>query len=234
MRERGVDAAAVPLISILPVPDPLPLRSAWTRLGALRLVVFVSPNAVWQFFAERPPAMQWPGGLAAATAGPGTTAALVALGVPCSRIVEPASDSPQMDSEALWAQLSRHDWGHAEVLFVRGQGGREWLADRLREHGANVTQLAAYRRAAPVLDRDQRRLAQSALDQPGAHAWLFSSAEAVDNLAQTLPQANWSASLAIATHPRIVRRALDSGFARVRESRPLLDDVVTCIQSFGP
>lgn len=234
MRERGVDASSVPLIRILPVADPQPLRTAWSELSTHRLVVFVSPNAAWQFFAERPASAVWPAALLAGSPGPGTTTALAALGVPSACIVEPAADAPQLDSEALWAQLSVRPWQGARVLFVRGQGGREWLADQLRHHGASVVPLAAYRRAAPQLSADELVVARTALAEPRFHAWLFSSAEALASLAQALPEAQWNRSLAVATHPRIAQRARQLGFSRVIESQPLLDDVVACIQSIEP
>ena len=229
--QQGIDAEALPLIGIEPVDDPAPLAAAWRTLAQQRLVVFVSPNAAEHFIARRPPAVAWPAGVLAGSPGRGTTRALVALGVPAAQIVEPAADALQFDSEALWAQLARHDWRGAQVLIVRGDGGRDWLADTLREHGAQVSQVAAYRRVAPAFDARGRALLQRALDDPNAHLWLFSSSEAIDHLAVSMPSATWSRAQAIASHPRIAARARRLGFERVTEVRPSLDAVVACIQS---
>ncbi|MES1163596.1 MAG: uroporphyrinogen-III synthase, partial [Rhizobacter sp.] len=154
LRVQGLDAVALPLIAIAPVPDAAPLRAAWQTLAQRRLVVFVSPNAAEHFFAARPAGVTWPAGTWAASPGPGTTRALVAAGVPAAQLIEPAADAAQFDSEALWQQLRLHSWQGADVLLVRGDGGRDWLAETLRAHHAQVTPLAAYQRGAPVLDAD--------------------------------------------------------------------------------
>ena len=45
LRERGVEADALPLIGIFAPRDAAPVRAAWASLAAHRLVMFVSPNA---------------------------------------------------------------------------------------------------------------------------------------------------------------------------------------------
>ncbi|MES1161549.1 MAG: uroporphyrinogen-III synthase, partial [Rhizobacter sp.] len=118
---------------------------------------------------------------------------------------------------------------------VRGDGGRDWLADTLRRHGAQVDHVAAYRRAAPRLDAAERALLHAALAAPAAHLWFFSSSEAIAHLeALASPGADWRSAQAIGTHPRIVERARQTGFVQVVEARPSLDAVVACIQSIRP
>jgi len=120
------------------------------------------------------------------------------------------------------------------VLVVRGDGGRDWLADTLRAQGAQVAFVAAYRRAAPRLDDAERRpRLEAALAHPREHLWFFSSSEAIDHLVQACPAAAWNDASAVATHPRIAQRARAAGFARVHETRPTLDAVVACIQSLA-
>lgn len=237
LSHRGIDAVALPLIGIAPVEDAAPLAAAWLELAQQRLVVFVSPNAAEQFFARRPASSDWPDAVLAGSPGPGTTRALVGLGVAPKRIVEPAADAPQFDSESLWAQLAARDWQGARVLIVRGDGGRDWLADTLRSHGARVTHVAAYRRIAPAFGADETALLRAAIERPASHLWFFSSSEAVDNLAAAVPAPDrdgWSRAQAIATHPRIAARARRLGFGRVIETRPSLDAVMACIQSIRP
>ena len=48
----GVPAAALPLIEIRPADAPAPVQAAWQALADTDLAVFVSPNAVEQFFAQ--------------------------------------------------------------------------------------------------------------------------------------------------------------------------------------
>jgi uroporphyrinogen-III synthase len=234
VRAAGLEAVALPLIAIAPVDDPAALIDAWHQIASQRLVVFVSPNAARQFFALRPAAIDWPGATWAGSPGPGTTQALIALGVPAARIIEPAADAPQFDSESLWARLALHDWRDAPVLVVRGASGRDWLSQTLRAHGARVAHVAAYRRGLPTLDAGERDLLRTALDAPHAHRWFFSRSEAIANLAALAPGAEWHRAHAIATHPRIAERARHLGFASVVQARPSLAAVVACIQSIGP
>jgi uroporphyrinogen-III synthase len=202
-------------------------------LSERALVVFVSPNAVEEFFAVRPLASTWPESTVAASVGPGTTHALARHGVPEKCIAEPAADSIQFDSESLWRSLSHDDWDGKSVLIVRGDGGRDWLADTLRSNGAVVSFVAAYRRMTPEFDGVERDLLTHALADPARHLWFFSSSEAISNLVAAVPQAQWSSARAIATHPRIAQRARDCGFGVVGESPPTLEGAMACIQSIA-
>ena len=240
LQAHGVQAGALPLIAIEPARDAAPIRAAWVNLAACQLVVFVSPNAVDQFFAHRPlgaSSAAWPHSVRVASPGPGTTHTLRGWGVPEAQILEPAADAPQFDSESLWLSLARHDWRAASVLIVRGEGGgRDWLGSTLTEHGAQVCHLAAYRRAAPVFSLADAALLASALAAPASHLWLFSSSQAIDHLAQLQtrlqPDASWVDGCALATHPRIEERARQLGFGHLQASRPALHAVVACIQSW--
>lgn len=232
LRAAGLQADALPLIAIEPLPDPHTLHEAWRSLSAQSLVFFVSPNAVAQFFAARPADAAWPDGVPAATAGPGSAAALRAQGVPAEDVIEPPPGAAQFDSETLWhACLASRDWAGRAVLIVRGDGGREWLADTLAAHGALPRFVQAYARTLPALDDAQRRLLSDALAQPRRHLWLFSSAQAIDHLQRLAPgHADWASARALATHPRIAERARALGVAQVVQSQPSESAVVTAIQ----
>ena len=242
---RGLDAVALPLIAIGGPPDPAALEAAWRSLPARALVVFVSPNAVTRFFAARPSGCAWPPGLRAGAPGPGTGAALRAAGVPAGAIVEPPPDSPSFDSEALWAVLApRGPWQGGAVLIVRGGAdgedaplgrGRDWLAQTLRGAGATVDLVAAYRRGPPCFDDAQQLAWERALRSPAEHVWLFSSSEAIDQLAARLPPGPaataWPRWRALATHARIAERARAAGFGRVVQAAPRLDDVAAALRA---
>jgi uroporphyrinogen-III synthase len=75
-------------------------------------------------------------------------------------------------------------------------------------------------------------LAQALADD--AVVWLFSSAEAITNLAHAAGNGRFAQARAIASHPRIAERARSVGFGRVVEAGPRFDAVVACIQSIGP
>ena len=233
LRTRGLDAEALPLIEIAAVDEPRFLRDAWGSLASRRLVFFVSANAVEHFFAVRPIEVAWPDGLEAAVPGPGTAAALRELGGATIVAVAPHDDAAQLDSEALWARLRERDWHGASVLVVRGDGGRDWLAERLTEAGASVDAVSAYRRCVPAFAGDDRRRLDAALADSNA-VWLFSSSEAIANLESVAGRGHFASAHAVATHPRIAARARAAGFGHVVEAGPGLDAVVACIQSIGP
>ena len=237
LAQHGLQAAALPLIEIAPTRDTAPVTAAWQQLADARLVMFVSANAVEHFFALRPPQARWPARTQAAAPGPGTTRALQDAGVPVAQIVEPAPDSTQFDSEALWQVLRLQDWHGATVQVVRGDGGRDWLADTLREHGAHVGFVSAYRRAPPRWDETAQTLLADALARPADHLWFFSSSEAIDHLMARLDERALrlpAGARALATHPRIAARATEAGFSPVWQSLPTLTEVVACIQSNAP
>ncbi len=235
---QGVDAVALPLVEIAPAAEPAHVRDAWRHLAEYRAVVFVSPSAVHAFFAARPPRCRWPAHTLAAGPGPGTAAALRAWGVPPESVIEPAADSASFDSESLWqAMLPRIEVDRLAGtcwLVVRGEGGRDWLAERLAERGAIVDKVAAYRRRAPRLEDEQQALLDSALDLPCRHVWLFSSSEAVSHLMQLAGPGRLVRARAIASHPRIAQTAREAGFAEVSQVTPRLDEWVAAILSLHP
>lgn len=230
LQALGCDAQALPLIDIAAVADSAPLRAAWQALPRYTLVMFVSANAVQHFFAAGASvasagAATWPHTVRAGATGPGTAAALRVAGVPASALVEPAADAPRFDSESLWAQVAHEDWAGRRALVVRGEDGRDWLADTLRERGATVDFVAAYRRLSPQPDAAGHTLLAQALADPASHLWLFSSSEAVAHLESLMPGADWSRSQALATHPRIAAAARATGFARVQLTAPTTEAV---------
>ncbi len=218
LRALGVEAQSLPLIEI-ECGDGTAAREAWAALPQAALAMFVSPNAVAAFFAvqEGP----WPPSALAACVGPGSAQALREAGVPDRLIVQPPADSESLDSEHLWPQLSPHDWAGRLALMLRGEGGRDWLGERLRERGAQTRAFNLYRRVGPRLDAAEQVLLAQTLNEPGRHVWLLSSAEALGHLRKLAPAGfNFSAQRAIATHERIGAAAHTLGFGHVVLARP--------------
>jgi len=234
LRARGVLAESLPLIEIAPLDDLSALRAAWQQVPGHAAVMFVSANAVQHFMAQRPAdqvlqAQAW-------STGPGTESALQATGWPSALIRSPAHDAPAFDSEALWSlvQQDAHTWSGRSVLIVRGadaQGqmaGRDWLALQLEGAGLQVKQCVAYVRRAPVPAEPQIHLAREAL-RDGSW-WLFSSAEAAQNLANWLPGQIGPQARALATHPRIAERLRQQGWGRVEVVPATLEGQVASIE----
>lgn len=233
LQAAGFDAAALPLLHTVASDEPA-TPAAQATIAAADGLVFVSPAAVAHGFAAAGAALApWPAGRWAAAPGPGTAERLVEAGVPRAAIVEPAADAGQFDSEALWERLRGRVGAGSRVVIVRGDGGRDWLADTMRAAGADVAFVAAYRRAAPVPTADERAVLAAALSAPARHLWLFSSSEAIDHLAALAPGADWAPAQAIATHPRIEARARRLGCGRVWASRPAFDAVAAQARSIA-
>ncbi len=224
LRELGVPAQPLPLIAIDPPEDAQAVQAAWARLTEYQLLVFVSPSAVEQFFAQGPAPAAWPEGVRVATPGPGTDAALARAGVPEALRRRPADDAEQLDSESLWEVLRHEPWDGGRVLIVRGEGGRPWLAQQMEAAGATVEFLGAYRRRVPLLDDADRQRLREVLADPAGQAWLFSSSQAIDHLVELVRQqglqADWSRHCAVVTHPRIGERARALGLGCIEASHP--------------
>jgi uroporphyrinogen-III synthase len=140
----GGEPLIFPLLEISAADDPAPLAQAVSRLASYRLAIFISPNAVDYAM----PAIQkngaWPAGLVPAAVGPGTVKALLAYGI--TGCIAPTE---RFDSEALLALPQLVTVNGQKVVIFRGDGGRELLADTLRERGAEVDCITCYRRAGP-------------------------------------------------------------------------------------
>ncbi|MEW9584178.1 fused uroporphyrinogen-III synthase HemD/membrane protein HemX [Paraburkholderia sp. DGU8] len=232
LQTAGIAPLEFPLIDIAPVADDAPLRAALAALERYALVVFVSPNAVDHAFARHDGI--WPHALPIGVVGPGSVQALARHGVaaPAHRVISPTSgtdrEAASFDSESLFAaidaSLGAASLEGKRVLIVRGDGGREWLAERLREVGAEVEVLAAYRRIVPEPSiGGWARVHALLAGLP--HAWLLTSSEGVRNLHE-LAQEHLTAdeivqlkhAQLVAPHPRIAQTARALGFDRITVS----------------
>ena len=146
-RIRAIGGVPVwfPTIHIEALEDNAELDAALAKLDQFDLAIFISSNAVACTWARLPAG--WPQALSAAATGPGTAGALTERGV-ASVIAPPA----QFDSEGLIAELDRLGLAPRNVLILKGEGGREWLADTLRARGARVECVASYRRVRAETD----------------------------------------------------------------------------------
>jgi uroporphyrinogen-III synthase len=146
IRGEGGDALVFPLLRILPADDPRPLADAVAHLDDYALAVFISPNAVDYSLPAILTRGPWPAGLVPAAVGQGTVRALAVHGI--GGCIVP---SGRFDSEALLArpELATEHIGGRRIAIFRGDGGRELLADTLRERGATVDCVTCYRRVGP-------------------------------------------------------------------------------------
>jgi uroporphyrin-3 C-methyltransferase len=103
------------------------------------------------------------------------------------------------------------------ILVVRGEGGRELLADTLRARGAQVEYFECYRRVAPRADPAPLL---SAWDRGEVHAVTASSSEAIDNLIELAGTARLATPPLFVNHVRVAQRAREAGAGEVVVAGP--------------
>jgi uroporphyrinogen-III synthase len=252
LNDAGFDAVALPLIGVLPPPDPAAVAAAWARIGEFDAVMFVSGNAVDHFFKSKPPeapVFGMPGAtsIRAFVTGPGSLSALKRVQVDARCIDMPDRSAEQFDSEALWAVVAAKVHPGFRVLIVRGSAasdrsghpvasdktadgvGRDWFAEQVRAAGGSVEFVVAYQRRTPVLSSSERSMVRHAAVD--GTVWLFSSSEAIGNLVATCAGQSWAQAKAVVTHSRIAQAARKAGFSVVCESRPSLAALMASIES---
>lgn len=230
----GIPARVYPLLDIQPLPDSAPLQARLARLDDYALVAFVSPNAIDAAFAFID---TWPREVIAAVVGEGSRLALAAHGLTDANARIACPTNPQRtDSETLLEVLDLDELRGRKALIVRAETGRELLADRLRDAGIAVEQIAAYRRGPPPLD-DARRVALQSLLQSDDD-WVVTSSEALRNLRDealaVAGPAGWNAMCAkglIVPHQRIAETASELGFSRVTQCSSGDEALIAAIQS---
>jgi uroporphyrinogen-III synthase len=233
--DSGGEAVAFPTVEILSIWKNIDRLACLKAANIINYdwLVFISPTAVAEGLAAlaaggTTPA-HWPAAVAVAAVGRGTAAALERAGM--KDVVAPATGA---DSEALAALPAMQAAAVAgrRVLIVRGEGGREWLADTLRERGATVEVAECYRRALPAVDAAPLA---SLLAAGGVAGITVHSRGALDNLLALLPagaQAAVRATPLFASHPRIAEHARVSGLQQVTVAGPGDDEMIKGITAF--
>jgi uroporphyrinogen-III synthase len=214
----GRTAVLLPLLEIAPLDDQAPLAQVLAGLADYALVAFVSPNAIDAAFAH---IRAWPPGVTLAVLGEGSRAALARHGITAANatIVGPL-DPTRSDSENLLQSLDLAALAGRRVLIVRGESGRELMADGFAAAGAAVTRVAAYRRRVPPLTDELAHTLRTLLARP--NDWIITSSEALRGLFALLAQLDSGAAVEkmqqqhlIVPHARIAETAHALGLARV-------------------
>lgn len=218
--DAGFDVAHQPLLVLQPEPEPGPAqRDMLLNLDRYRHIIFVSSNAVkygmaWieDFWPQLPVGLGWYG------PGPGTCRALRSFGV------DAVAPPLRHDSEGLLALPQLQQLAGDAVLLVRGVGGRTLIREVLSERGAEVDELACYRRSRPRLTADE--LYQTLTPQPLV---LLSSADGLAALAALLSPAESSTlqklPLVVPTQ-RVAEQAQALGCQRVMVADSAEDDAM--------
>jgi uroporphyrinogen III methyltransferase/synthase len=173
LRELGAEPVLLPVIAIAPPADSAPLRAAAADAAAYNWIVFTSANAV-RAFADQ-------------VDKPASVAARIAvIGVATQRVAERhgfrVSLIPgQHLAESLVSAFDDVDLQGQRILIPSAAETRDVLREGLRERGARVDVVEAYRN---VLPEAARICAPSIFREPFPDWVSFASSSAVNNLAR--------------------------------------------------
>jgi uroporphyrinogen-III synthase len=217
-----------PAMIIAPPENISTLAHLVGNLRHYQLIIFISPTSVEQampFIRERHGS--WPHGFTLAAVGQGTARVLAKYGA--SHVLTPETGA---DSESLLELDALREVAGKRILIVRGEGGRERLAETLRLRGATVDYAEAYRRLKPdFAPQFLLKLWQSG----DVQAVTVTSREVLANLFDLLGEAG-VALLRItplfAMHERIAEAARERGINTVITTVPGDEGLVAGLQDW--
>jgi uroporphyrinogen-III synthase len=231
LTELGAAVVAVPAIAIAAPDDPAPLDAALARISAYDWLIFTSGNAV-RAVADRLEALGLSlelRGPRIAAVGPATSAAVADRFHGRAVDLEPKAE---LRAEGLLAAFADRGWpSDQRCLLPQGDRARDVVAAGLREKGARVDVVVAYRTVVPAGFADA--LAKARRER--IDLALFASPSAVESFvavagerARTLPVA------AIGPITAEAARAAGLTVLAVAESSTIDDLVKAAVRSFGP
>jgi len=142
LRELGADAIEMPATQIARL-DLGPLRNSIDRIGDYDWLIFTSQNAVaifWEQLLGRGKDSRALAGLKIAAVGPATAGALLEHGITVDVIPQ------RFVAEGLLEIMrERDDVSGSKVLYITAEGARDVLPSGLREIGAELAIIEAYR-----------------------------------------------------------------------------------------
>ena len=146
--DAGGTPVAYPLIAIAALENYSVFESTLPQLHEYDWAIFISSNAVQNAMPRLLAKVQAiPEHLKFAAIGPVTAGELMEFGV--ADVLTPKT---RFDSEALLALPEMQEVAGQRIMIFRGVGGREVLADTLKERGATVAFAESYRRINPQTD----------------------------------------------------------------------------------
>ena len=210
----GIPSLSCPLIDIVPNDDKAPtgdLTGMLRTLSADDILIAVSDTAVR--FARQRHQIAWPAHLHYYAVGRATARAMAAAGMPGVQL----PDDPR--TEGLLALPSLQHLSGRRVLILRGEGGRETLAETLAARGAEVSYCELYRRQ--PIQRDAGQLSRHWQEQR-VTTIVVTSGEILLNLLTLLTASRetwWHRCRLVVPSPRVARLARDRGWREVIQAR---------------
>ncbi len=147
IEQRQGNAVRFPVLEILPVDDITKVRGTLEQLGEYDWVFFISSNAVNFALQSKSGKIGMIQNVRFAAIGRATAKAMHQAGMRIDLIPDKG-----YDSEALLAMPELDQVMGYKCLIIKGQGGREILAETLQHRGAKVDYLDVYKRVVPDCD----------------------------------------------------------------------------------
>ena len=141
LQSEGFQTRVMPIMTI----EAMPAAELAPSLSDDTLCIFISANAVRFGLPQLGPELASCPELTVIAVGNKTRDTLEAEGIH-AEVPARADSEGLLEMPALSAPDSR------DVVFVKGEGGRELLASELTRRGARVTEWACYRRCWPDVD----------------------------------------------------------------------------------
>lgn len=179
----GGKAIHCPTIAFKPLLTESALKAALASLETYDWLIFISPQAVSSVASLLSSLKKQLATVRIAAVGPGTKAALAAL-----HFTNIAAPTQQEGSEGLLELPELQSVNQQQIAIIRGDGGRQYLADTLRERGAHVSYVATYQR---IIPEHAMRTYQDRLLQGEITAIVCTSYEGIKNLKEMMGDAAW-------------------------------------------
>lgn len=204
-------AVRFPTLEIAKLTDSEAEQVVSVNLATYDWLVFISANAVTMhgYYSDSDRIKKFKS-LRIAAIGKSTALALNKAGYVVDLLAENGANS-----EALLAMPELAQVNGQRFLIIRGQGGREELANVLRSRGASVDYLDVYKRVMPSIDNAKLL---ELLKQQGLDIITITSAEAVQNLLKMVGESCKQHLLEVplvVVSQRIRKIAAEIGFKRI-------------------
>lgn len=147
LKSAGGDVIEFPVMEIQPLNQDHQDSPWFSFFEQAELAIFISANAVDAGLKAIGGAGGWPSHVAIAAVGRATAEKLQA-----SKLAVDLVAPEPFNSEALLTLPQLQELHNKKVVIFRGEGGRELLAQTLRERGAEVVYAECYRRLKPETD----------------------------------------------------------------------------------
>jgi uroporphyrinogen-III synthase/uroporphyrinogen III methyltransferase/synthase len=216
LRALGAEPVEVPVLEIRPPASSELLDAALRKLGNYDWLILTSANAV-RALAERAAelglGLARPESLQVAAVGEATATAARGAGLQVSFV--PEAYVAESLVEGLMGQIPGR-----RILLARAAIARDVIPDALREAGAEVDVVDAYRNVMPEAAPEQLRLALA----EGIDAAAFASSSSATHLAEAARQAGiawpFAGVLAVSIGPITSRTLRDLGWEPAAEANP--------------